>query len=125
LRTALAVSLTAPIGKGIRETRKFCALGGGPMMLWWLTFRGGAAVIIEGESIAHARRLATVNELGRASHFVAGYPINPELVELIPDDATFRELRPVEAGELLKLLRGSPKCGANLVQQTQPLLMAG
>jgi hypothetical protein len=40
------------------------------MTLWWLKFRGGRAVIIEGESLAHARLLVAVNELGRTSHFI-------------------------------------------------------
>jgi hypothetical protein len=37
------------------------------MTLWWLAFHGGSAVIVEGNSITHARVLAGANELGRAS----------------------------------------------------------
>ena len=43
--------------------------GAGLMTPWWLTFRGGSAVIVEGNSVTHARVLAVANELGRASQF--------------------------------------------------------
>jgi len=76
---------------------------GGVMNLWWLAFRDGCAVIIEGKSLAHARLLAAANQLARASQFSAGYPIDPEFEGLIPHNATFRNLSPVEAGELLRL----------------------
>jgi hypothetical protein len=104
----------------LRDKWNFCTLGGGPMILWWLSFRGGSAVIIEGKSIAHARLLAVVNELGRASHFVEGFPIESELVELIPEDATFRTLPADEARELLKLLRdGSRQRGTRPGHQSR------
>jgi hypothetical protein len=75
------------------------------MNLWWLAFRDGSAVIIEGKSLTHARLLAAADLLSRASQFCDGYPIDPEFVELIPADATFRKLSAVEAGELLELLK--------------------
>jgi hypothetical protein len=77
------------------------------MNLWWLAFRDGSAVIIEGKSLTHARLLAAANRLARPSQFCDGYPIDPDLVELIPADATFRKLSAVEGGELLKLLSGA------------------
>jgi len=63
-------------------------------VLWWLVLRGGGAVIVEGESIAHARLLAVMNELGRASQFDEGYPIDPDLAAMIPEDFIFRKLFP-------------------------------
>jgi hypothetical protein len=75
------------------------------MNLWWLAFRDGCAVIIDGKSLTHARLLAAANLPARASQFCEGYPIDPEFVELIPAGATFRKLSAVEAGELLKSLK--------------------
>jgi hypothetical protein len=68
----------------------------------WPAFRDGLpAVIIEGKSLTHARLLAAANLFARVSQFCDGYPIDPEFVELIPADATFRTLSAVEAKELL------------------------
>jgi hypothetical protein len=50
--------------------------------MWWLTFLGGDVVIIEATSLAHARLLAALNKLGRASHFAQGHSISPELAAL-------------------------------------------
>jgi hypothetical protein len=72
--------------------------------LWWLEFLGGRAVIIEGESLAHARLLATVNEFGRASQFIDGYAIDPHLV-LVPADYIGRTLSRADANALLQQLR--------------------
>jgi hypothetical protein len=52
--------------------------------MWWLSFLGGGVAIMEATSLAQARLLAVVNGLGRASHFVEGYSINPDLAALIP-----------------------------------------
>lgn len=83
------------------------------MNLWWLAYSGEGAVIIEGKSLAHARLLAAVHQLGRASQFLTGYPIDPELVELIPAGFIGRKIPPIEAGELLILLQnGGRKYGA-------------
>jgi hypothetical protein len=80
------------------------------MTLWWLAFCGGSAVIVEGNSITHARVLAAANELGRASHFEDGYAIDPDLAEMIPDDFTWRKLSPKEAADVLKMLKdGLPR----------------
>jgi hypothetical protein len=49
--------------------------------MWWLTFFGGDAVIIEAASLAHARLLAAA--LGRASHFakLIFYSANSQAIE--------------------------------------------
>jgi hypothetical protein len=73
--------------------------------LWWLKFIGGRVVIIEGESLAHARLLATVNEFGRASQFIDGYAIDLHLMELIPADYIGRTLSQADADDLLQQLR--------------------
>jgi hypothetical protein len=78
------------------------------MTLWWLAFRGGSAVIVEGESITHARVLAVANELGRASQFDDGYAIDPDLAEMIPEDFIWRKLSPKEASDLLNRLKEGP-----------------
>jgi hypothetical protein len=85
---------------------------------WWLSLRGGSAVIVEAESMAHARLLAVVNDMGRASHFTDGYPIDPHLVELIPGELIERKLSPAEADELLDQLRMSELNGAEPFGQT-------
>ena len=73
--------------------------------LWWLEFLGGRAVIIEGESLAHARLLASVNGFGRASQFIDGYAIDAHLMELIPGDCIGRTLSRADANDLLRRLR--------------------
>jgi hypothetical protein len=79
--------------------------GWGVTTLWWLKFFGGRVVIIEGESLAHARLLATVNEFGRASQFIDGYAIDSHLMELIPADYVGRTLSKADADDLLQQLR--------------------
>jgi hypothetical protein len=74
------------------------------MTLWWLTFRGGTAVIVEADSLVHARLLAAVNELGRASQFHEGYPIDANLAAKIPDELIWRMLSREDAGEILQKL---------------------
>jgi hypothetical protein len=73
--------------------------------MWWLSFLGGGVAIMEATSLAQARLLAVVNGLGRASQFVEGYSINPDLATLIPDDSIGRILTPLEARKLLKLMK--------------------
>jgi hypothetical protein len=79
---------------------------------WWLSLRGGSAVIVEAESLAHARLLAVVNDMGRPSLFTDGYPIDPHLMELIPEELIERKLSPTQADELLDQLRMSECQGA-------------
>jgi hypothetical protein len=91
------------------------------MTLWWLAFRGGSAVIVEGNSVTHARVLAVANELGRASQFEDGYAIDPDLAEMIPDDFIWRELSPKEAADVLMMLKdGMPR--QNTAQNRQLLI---
>jgi hypothetical protein len=86
--------------------------------MWWLSFLDGGVVIIEAASLAHARLLAALNELGRVSHFVEGYSINSDLAALIPDDSIGRTLAPAQARELFKLLKYGPqKYIANPIQE--------
>jgi hypothetical protein len=75
--------------------------------MWWLSFRGGGVVILTAASLAHARLLAAI-EFGYASHFVEGYPISPDLVELIPGHSVGRMLSPLESRECV---RGGPEGG--------------
>jgi hypothetical protein len=77
--------------------------------MWWLSFLGGGVVIMEAASLAQARLLAVVNELGRASQFVEGYSINSDLAALIPDESIGQILTPVEARRLLKLMKYGPQ----------------
>ena len=77
--------------------------------MWWLSFLGGGVAIMEATSLAQARLLAVVNGLGRASQFVEGYSINPDLAALIPDDSIGRILTPLEARKLLKLMKYGPQ----------------
>jgi len=89
-----------------------CVGGSVVTKFWWLSSRGGCAAIVEAESLAHARLLAVVNDMGRASHFTDGYPIDPHLLELIPEELIERKLSSAEAGELLDQLRMSELEGA-------------
>jgi hypothetical protein len=87
--------------------------------MWWLSFRGSTVVIVTVASLAHARLLAAI-EFDHASHFVDGYPIDPDVVELIPDPRPFRrtDALPLEFRELIKL----PKYGPSRpVAQTGPV----
>jgi hypothetical protein len=72
--------------------------------MWWLSFLGGDVVIIEAASLAHARLLAALNKLGRASRFAEGHSVSPELAALIPDDFLGRILSSTETRQLLKRL---------------------
>jgi hypothetical protein len=85
------------------------------MKFWWLRLRGGGAAIVEAESMVHARLLAVVNDIGRASHVSDGYPIDPHLMDMIPEDFIERTLSPVEADGLLDRLRASEPRGAEAV----------
>jgi hypothetical protein len=79
------------------------------MRLWWLSFTGGTAVILAAETLVHARLLAAMNELGRASRLVNGIPVDPEFEQMIPDDYIGRRLLRDEAKDLLSLLRRGPR----------------
>jgi hypothetical protein len=102
---ALAVSLIRRPGSSLQR-------GGTLMTLWWLTFRDGDAVIIEGESISHARLLAVANDLCKASHFVEGHPVDSALVEMIPEDFIWRRLSRQQASDVWKVLTDGPRKAA-------------
>jgi hypothetical protein len=74
------------------SVRQICAERLTPM--WWLSFREGHVVIVTAASLAHARLLAAI-AFCHASHFVEGYPISPDLVELIPDHSVGRIISPL------------------------------
>jgi hypothetical protein len=89
------------------------------MRLWWLSFRGGTAVVMRAESLVHARLLAVVNELGRAHLFDDGFRVDPELELMIPDDFIGRTLSRDKASDLLRSLRGDPRYGIGQIQQAR------
>ncbi len=43
------------------------------MSLWWLSFKGGATVIVRADTLVHARLLAAADEVALAYHFDAGF----------------------------------------------------
>jgi hypothetical protein len=77
--------------------------------LWWLSFRGGTAVIVPAETLVHARLLAVANDLGRAYLFDDGFRVDPEYEQMIPDDLIGRTLSRGEATDLLRRLRGDER----------------
>ena len=76
--------------------------------MWWLSFRHGGVVVIEASSLVHARLLAAQNGLGRASHFVEGQFIDPGRSTPIPPEFVGRMLSPIEARQLVELLKYEP-----------------
>jgi hypothetical protein len=77
--------------------------------MWWLSFRHGGVVVIKASSLVHARLLAAQNGLGRASHFVEGYFIDPGRMTPIPDEFVGRMLSPIEARQLEERLKREPR----------------
>jgi len=76
--------------------------------MWWLSFRYGNVVVIEASSLAHARLLAAQNGLGRASHFMDGHFIDPVRATPVPNEYVGRVLSPIEARQLMELLKYEP-----------------
>jgi hypothetical protein len=76
--------------------------------MWWLSFHHGGVVVIEASSLVHARLLAARNGLGRPSHFVEGRFIDPAHVTPIPPEYVGRMLSPIEARQLVELLKHQP-----------------
>jgi len=94
----------------------------GPTHMWWLTFLGGGVVIVEAASLAHARLLATMKDLGHPSHFAEGHAISPDLAAMIPDDCVGRMLSPNKVQELHELVRhGTRKYVANRSQHPEKM----
>jgi hypothetical protein len=85
--------------------------------MWWLSFIGGSVVIMEATSLSHARLLAALKNLGRASQFAEGYFISPDLAAMIPDNSVGRMLSSDEALRLRKLLKYGPEYGAKASRQ--------
>jgi hypothetical protein len=73
--------------------------------MWWLSFRHGGVAVIKASSLVHARLLAARDGLGRASHFVEGYFIDPARMMLVPHEYVGRMLSPIEARQLGELLK--------------------
>jgi hypothetical protein len=85
--------------------------GGWPMRLWWLSFKGGKAVIMRAETLVHARLLAAADDVARAHLFVDGLLVDPQFEQMIPEDLIGRTISRDEATELLTWLRGDARYG--------------
>jgi hypothetical protein len=80
------------------------------MGLWLLSFmEREVAVIVEAETLAHARLLAAANHVCRASLFDEGFAIKPPFQTRIPADFIGRALSQDETADLLTALKiGAP-----------------
>lgn len=95
-------------------------LGDGDMGHWLLSFRGeGTAVIVEAESLTHARLVAVANDLCRPSLFDEGYAVDPDLVTMIPKGFIGRNLSRNEARDLLNLLSGGAPVSGLVPEQSE------
>jgi hypothetical protein len=75
------------------------------MGLWLLSFtEREVAVIMEAETLAHARLLAAANEVCRASLFDEGWAIKPSIQAQIAADLIGRALSQDETADLLSTL---------------------
>jgi hypothetical protein len=75
------------------------------MGLWLLSFtRREVAVIVEAETLTHARLLAAANQVCRASLFDEGWVIPPSLHAQIPAEFIGRALSQDETADLLSTL---------------------
>ena len=89
------------------------------MALWLLSFtQREVAVIVEAETLAHARLLAAANLVCRASQFDEGWPIKPSIHGQIPADFIGRALSQDETADLLSTLTISARYEA-LVDQDE------
>jgi hypothetical protein len=79
------------------------------MRLWWLSFKGGTTVILRAETLVHARLLAAADEIARACLFDAGFRVDPEFEQMIPDNLIGRTLSRDEATDLRRRLRGDAR----------------
>jgi hypothetical protein len=79
------------------------------MRLWWLSFKGGTTVIVRAETLVHARLLAAADEVARAYLFDAGFRVDSELEQIIPDDLIGRTLSRDEAADLRRRLGGDAR----------------
>ena len=79
------------------------------MGLWWLSFKGGTAVIMRAETLVHARLRAAADEVARAYLFDVGFQVDPEFEQIIPDELVGRTLSRDEAADLQRRLRGDAR----------------
>ena len=79
------------------------------MRLWWLSFKGGTAVILRAETLVHARLLAAADKVARAYLFDAGFQVDPEFKQMIPDELIGRTLSRNEVTDLQRWLRGDAR----------------
>ena len=78
------------------------------MGLWLISFtQREVAVIVEAETLTHARLLAAANDVCRASLFDEGFPIKPSFQARIPADFIGRALSQDETADLLTLTIGN------------------
>jgi hypothetical protein len=77
--------------------------------MWWLSFRGGGAAIMNATSLAHARMLSVIANHWRPSAFVEGYLIDARIAKFLPDACIGRKLSPVEAEEFRQFLNTNPR----------------
>ena len=79
------------------------------MSLWWLSFKGGATIIVRAETLVHARLLAAADKVARAYLFDAGFQVDLEFEQMISDDLIGRTLSRDEATDLQRRLRGDAR----------------
>jgi hypothetical protein len=79
------------------------------MGLWLLSYtERNVAVIIEAESLTHARLRAAVDGLCRAALFDEGFAIDPKFASRIPTDLIGRKLSRGDTCDLFKTLSVEP-----------------
>jgi hypothetical protein len=79
------------------------------MRLWWLSFKDGATIIMRAETLVHARLLAAADKIARAHLFDAGFQVDPEFEQIIPDELIGRTLSRAKATDLQRWLRGDAR----------------
>jgi hypothetical protein len=79
------------------------------MELWRISFKGGTTVIVRADTLAHARLLAAADEVARAYLFDAGFRVEPEFEQMIPNELIGRTLSREEATDLQRWLRGDAR----------------
>jgi hypothetical protein len=85
------------------------------MGLWLLSFtQREVAVIVEAETLAHARLIAAANQVCRASEFDEGWAIKPSIREQIPANFIGRTLSQDETADLLSTLTICARYGAQI-----------
>ena len=73
--------------------------------MWWLSSRHSVVIMnIEASSLIHARTLAVMQGLGRATDFEGGHFIKPEHAALISDNLIGRMLSPIVVRRVRELL---------------------